>query len=170
MNEELTTFRHNLCLHNVLLTDVAIATINKLDARHPVRRVLQHTFHTLLIGNRENISGQLAGPLSFAVTLFSHPTEEVSAIAKKRLADLDLFDFDPDEQFVRRGTTETPFAVPLPRQRPRAVAGHARLRARRTWPSTTQTTTPCGPTRRFARGPTSSTAAAPADTDGPRAG
>jgi hypothetical protein len=112
MNEDTTTFRHNLCLHNVVLTDVAIASINQLGARHPVRRVLQHTFHTLLIGNRENSTAQLAGPLSFAVTLFSHPAEQVSAIAKKRLAELDFFDFDPDEQFARRGTTETPFAYP----------------------------------------------------------
>ncbi len=112
MNEDTTTFRHNLCLHNVILTDVAIASINELAARHPVRRVLQHTFHTLLIGNRENSTVQLAGPLSFAVTLFSHPAEQVSAIAKKRLADFDFFDFDPDEQFARRGTTETPFAYP----------------------------------------------------------
>ena len=112
MNEDSTTFRHNLCLHNVVLTDVAIASINELAARHPVRRVLQHTFHTLLIGNRENSTDQLAGPLSFAVTLFSHPAEQVSAIAKKRLADFDFFDFDPDEQFARRGTTETPFAYP----------------------------------------------------------
>ncbi len=112
LNEELTTFRHNLCLHNVLMTDMAIATINNLPARHPVRRVLQHTFHTLLIGNRENVSGQLAGPLSFAVTLFSHPAEEVSAIAAKRMAAFDPFDFEPDEQFARRGTTQTPFPYP----------------------------------------------------------
>ena len=112
LNEELTTFRHNLCLHNVLMTDMAIATINNLPARHPVRRVLQHTFHTLLIGNRENVSGQLAGPLSFAVTLFSHPAEEVSAIAAKRMAAFDPFDLEPDQQFARRGTTQTPFPYP----------------------------------------------------------
>lgn len=112
LNEDTTTFRHNLCLHNVILTDVAIATINHVDARHPIRRVLQHTFHTLLIGNRENSSVQLAGPLSFTVTLFSHPAEQVSAIGKRRLAELDFFDFTPDEQFARRGTTQTPFAYP----------------------------------------------------------
>ena len=56
INEDTTTFRHNLCLHNVALTDVAIASINELGARHPIRRVLQHTFHTLLAGNRENSS------------------------------------------------------------------------------------------------------------------
>jgi len=96
----------------VLMTDMAIATINSLHARHPVRRVLQHTFHTLLIGNRENVSGQLAGPLSFAVTLFSHPADQVSAIAAKRMAAFDPFDFEPDQQFARRGTTETPFPYP----------------------------------------------------------
>jgi hypothetical protein len=112
LNEDMTTFRHNLCLHNVILTDMAIATMNHLDSRHPIRRVLQQTFHTLLIGNRENSSGQLSGPLGFAVTLFSHPAEEVSAIAQRRLDALDFFDFEPEEQFARRGTTETPFAYP----------------------------------------------------------
>ncbi len=112
INEDTTTFRHNLCLHNVALTDVAIASINELGARHPVRRVLQHTFHTLLVGNRENSTNQLAGSLSFAVTLFSHPAEQVSEIAKRRLAGFDLWDFEPDEQFARRGTTHTPFAYP----------------------------------------------------------
>jgi len=110
--EDLATFRHNLGIHNVVLTDVAIATINQVPARHPVRRVLQHTFHTLLIGNRENISVQLAGPFSFAVTLFSHPAEQVSALGRQWLDDFDFFDYEPDEHFSRRGTTETPFAYP----------------------------------------------------------
>jgi hypothetical protein len=112
LNEDVTTYRHNLCLHNVILTDMAIATMTHLDSRHPIRRVLQHTFHTLLIGNRENTSGQFAGPLSFAVTLYSHPAREVSAIARRRLEALDFFDFVPDEQFARRGTTETAFPYP----------------------------------------------------------
>ena len=56
----------------MILTDVAIATINRLNARHPVRRVLQHTFHTLLIGNLENVNAHFAGAKSFSVTLFSH--------------------------------------------------------------------------------------------------
>jgi hypothetical protein len=112
LNEESTTYRHNLGLHNVVLTDMCIATTNNLSSRHPIRRVLQHTFHTLLIGNRENVSGQLADPLSFAVTLFSHPAAEVSAIATQRLADYDFFDLEPDQQFARRGTTETPFPYP----------------------------------------------------------
>lgn len=38
--EDMTNFRHNLGTHNVALTDVAIATINRMPARHPVRRVL----------------------------------------------------------------------------------------------------------------------------------
>jgi len=112
LNEESTTYRHNLGLHNVALTDMCLATTNHLSARHPIRRVLQHTFHTLLIGNRENVSGQLADPLSFAVTLFSHPAAEVSAIAKKRLAAYDFLDLEPELQFERRGTTETPFPYP----------------------------------------------------------
>jgi hypothetical protein len=112
LNEESTTYRHNLGLHNVVLTDMCIATTNHLSSRHPVRRVLQHTFHTLLIGNRENVSGQLADPLSFAVTLFSHSAAGVSAIATKRLAAYDPWDLEPDQQFARRGTTETPFPYP----------------------------------------------------------
>jgi Lipoxygenase len=112
MNEDMTTFRHNLGVHNVVLTDVAIATINELMARHPVRRLLQHTFHTLLIGNLENCNAHFAGAKSFAVTLFSHDAEQVAALAAAHLSDFDLHDFTPDTQFERRGTTETPFPYP----------------------------------------------------------
>jgi hypothetical protein len=112
MNEDMTTFRHNLAVHNVILTDVAIATINSLIARHPVRRLLQHTFHTLLIGNLENCNAHFAGAKSFAATLFSHDAAEVSALAARRLRDFDFHDFTPDTQFQHRGTTETPFPYP----------------------------------------------------------
>ncbi|KAA1418168.1 hypothetical protein FE697_020235 [Mumia zhuanghuii] len=112
MNEDMTTFRHNLSIHNVILTDVTIATINELMARHPVRRLLQHTFHTLLIGNLENCNAHFAGAKSFAVTLFSHDAKEVAALAARHLHGFDLHSFTPDTQFERRGTTETPFAYP----------------------------------------------------------
>ena len=112
LNEDLTNFRHNLGTHNVVLTDVAIATINRLAAAHPVRRVLQHTFHTLLIGNLENCNAHFAGSASFSVTLFSHDAEQVAALAAAHLRDFDLLDLCPDLQFERRGTTETPFPYP----------------------------------------------------------
>ena len=112
LNEESTTYRHNLGLHNVVLTATCIATTNNLSTQHPVRRVLHHTFHTLLIGNRENVTAQLADPLSFAVTIFSHPAAELSAIATQRLAAYDFWDLEPDQQFARHGTTETPFTYP----------------------------------------------------------
>jgi hypothetical protein len=112
LHEDISTFRHNLGVHNVILTDVTIATINRLGARHPVRRVLQHTFHTLLIGNLENVNAHFAGAKSFSVTLFSHDAPEVSALAATHLAAFDLEDFMPDVQFARRGTTETPFPYP----------------------------------------------------------
>ena len=53
LNEDLTTFRHNLSTHLTTLTSFALATTNELDAHHPVRRLLHHCFHTVLIGNRE---------------------------------------------------------------------------------------------------------------------
>ena len=112
LHEDVSTFRHNLGIHNVILTDVTIATINRLNARHPVRRVLQHTFHTLLIGNLENANAHFAGAKSFSVTLFSHDAEQVSAIAAGHLASFDFHDFTPDIQFNRRGTTETSFPYP----------------------------------------------------------
>src|SRR5262249_44972241 len=46
LNEDLTTFRHNLSTHLAMLTSFALATMNELDARHPVRRLLHHCFHT----------------------------------------------------------------------------------------------------------------------------
>ena len=112
LHEDVSTFRHNLGVHNVILTDVAIATINRLNARHPVRRVLQHTFHTLLIGNLENANAHFAGAKSFSVTLFSHDAEQVSAIAAGHLESFDFEDFSPDVQFARRETTETSFPYP----------------------------------------------------------
>lgn len=112
LHEDVSTFRHNLGVHNVILTDAAIATINQLSARHPVRRVLQHTFHTLLIGNLENANAHFAGAKSFSVTLFSHDAREVSAIAAAHLEGFDFVDFEPDVQFARRGTTETSFPYP----------------------------------------------------------
>ena len=146
LNEDMTNFRHNLGTHNVVLTDVAIATINRLPARHPVRRLLQHTFHTLLIGNLENCNAHFAGAKSFSVTLFSHDATEVAALAARHLRDFDLLDLSPDLQFERRGTTAHAVPLPLPRQRARAVGGEPRLRARLPRRSTTPTTTPCAPT------------------------
>ena len=112
MNEDMTTFRHNLRVHNVIMTSVGIATINELTARHPVRCLLQHTFHTLLIGNVENCNAHFAGAKSFAVTLFSHDATEVATLAARHLRAFDFHDFTPDTQFQRRGTTETPFPYP----------------------------------------------------------
>jgi hypothetical protein len=112
LTEDLTNFRHNLGTHNVVLTDVAIASINRLPARHPVRRLLQHTFHTLLIGNLENCNAHFAGAKSFSVTLFSHGASEVAALAARHLRDFDLLDVSPDVHFERRGTTHTPFPYP----------------------------------------------------------
>ena len=112
LTEDMTNFRHNLGTHNVALTDVAIATINRLPARHPVRRLLQHTFHTLLIGNLENCNAHFAGAKSFSVTLFSHDASEVAALAARHLRDFDLLDLSPDLQFERRGTTQTRFPYP----------------------------------------------------------
>jgi hypothetical protein len=112
LNEDMTNFRHNLGTHNVALTDVAIATINRLPTRHPVRRVLQHTFHTLLIGNLENCNAHFAGAKSFSVTLFSHGPAEVATLAARHLREFDLIDLSPDLHFERRGTTATPFPYP----------------------------------------------------------
>ena len=130
LTEDMTNFRHNLGTHNVALTDVAIATINRLPAHHPVRRVLQHTFHTLLIGNLENCNAHFAGAKSFSVTLFSHGPAEVAALAARHLREFDLLDLSPDLQFERRGTTSHAVPLPLPRQRDGAVGGEPRLRPR----------------------------------------
>jgi hypothetical protein len=112
MNEDMTNFRHNLGVHNVTMTSVAIATINGLGPRHPVRCLLQHTFHTLLIGNLENCNAHFAGKQSFSVTLFSHDVAEVATIAAAHLRRYDFHDLTPDTQFENRGTTHTPFPYP----------------------------------------------------------
>ena len=145
LTEDMTNLRHNLGTHNVVLTDVAIATINRLPARHPVRRLLQHTFHTLLIGNLENCNAHFAGAKSFSVTLFSHDASEVAALAARHLRDFDLLDLSPDLHFERRGTTTrrspTPTATTCSSCGPRTSTTRAP-----TSPCTTPTKPPRVPT------------------------
>jgi Lipoxygenase len=112
LNEDLTTFRHNLSTHLTTLTSFALATTNALDHRHPVRRLLHHCFHTVLIGNREVAEFQVGRPRGFSSTIFSHDAATLLRMADDHVARYDLWDFEPDTQFARRGTTETPFAYP----------------------------------------------------------
>lgn len=112
MNEDLTTVRHNVFVHLATLTPFALATSNRLRGDHPLRRLLHHCFHTVLIGNRELGALQLGGPLGFSATIFSHDHVEVARLIADRLAGYDFWDFEPGTQFARRGTTTTPFAYP----------------------------------------------------------
>ena len=113
----------------MILTDVAIATINRLNARHPVRRVLQHTFHTLLIGNLENVQR----PLRRGQELLGHallPRRRGGRPRSPRgtCATSTSTTSTPDVQFDRRGTTETPFAYPYRDNVLELWAGEPRLR------------------------------------------
>jgi Lipoxygenase len=112
MNEDLTTFRHNISLHLALLTSFGVVTTNHLDAEHPVRRLLHPCFQTLLIGNREVAELQLPGRRGFSALIFSHDHTQLARMAADYLRRFDFWDFEPDTQFARRGTTETPFAYP----------------------------------------------------------
>lgn len=112
LNEDLTTFRHNLSVHLAMLTSFALATTNELDTRHPVRRLLHHCFHTVLIGNREVAEFQLAGAQGFSATIFSHDTAELARMADDHIGRFDFWDFEPDTQFRNRGTARTPFDYP----------------------------------------------------------
>jgi len=112
LNEGLTTFRHNLSTHLTTLTSFALATTNELDPHHPVRRLLHHCFHTVLIGNREVAEFQVGRPRGFSSTIFSHEAPVLVQMANDHVARYDFWDFEPDTQFARRGTTETPFAYP----------------------------------------------------------
>jgi hypothetical protein len=112
MNEDLTTFRHNISVHLATLTPVALATINHLPPAHPVRRLLHHCFHTVLVGNREISQLQLSGRHGFSVRIFSHDHEALTRLATEYLSRFDLWDFEPPAQFERRGTVDTPFAYP----------------------------------------------------------
>lgn len=112
LNEDLTTFRHNLSVHLAMLTSFALATTNELVSRHPVRRLLHHCFHTVLIGNREVAEFQLAGARGFSTTIFSHDASELVRMADDCIGRFDFWDFEPDTQFRNRGTTRTPFDYP----------------------------------------------------------
>ena len=112
LNEDLTTFRHNLSVHLTMLTSFALATGNCLRSTHPARRLLHHCFNTVLIGNVELASAQLSGPQGFAATIFSHEADELLRMVHDHLERFDFWDFEPDAQFERRGTTDTPFPYP----------------------------------------------------------
>jgi hypothetical protein len=112
LNEDLTTFRHNVSTHLSTLTAFALASPNRLPANHPVRRLLHHAFHTVLVGNREVAEFQLSGPAGFSSTIFSHDAPVLAAMANDYLQRFDVWDFEPPAQFARRGTAETPFAYP----------------------------------------------------------
>jgi hypothetical protein len=112
LNEDLTTFRHNVSVHLAMLTSFALATTNELGARHPVRRLLHHCFHTVLIGNREVAEFQLGGARGFSATIFSHDATELARMAEDCVDRFDFWDFEPDTQFRNRGTTQTPFDYP----------------------------------------------------------
>ena len=77
-----------------------------------MRRLLHHCFNTVLIGNVELASAQLSGPQGFAATIFSHEADELLRMVHDHLARFDFWDFEPDTQFERRGTTDTPFPYP----------------------------------------------------------
>jgi hypothetical protein len=112
LNEDLTTFRHNLSVHLTMLTSFALATTNQLSARHPVRRLLHQCFHTVLVGNREVAEFQLGRPRGFSATIFSHDGPELARMADERVRRFDFWDFEQDSQFRNRGTTQTPFDYP----------------------------------------------------------
>jgi hypothetical protein len=112
INEDLTTFRHNISTHLATLTSFALASINRLGPTHPVRRLLHHAFHTVLIGNRELAEFQLSGTKGFSATIFSHDAATLARMANNYLARFDVWDFEPPTQFARRGTTSTPFPYP----------------------------------------------------------
>ena len=113
LNEDLTTFRHNVSVHLTMLTSFALASTNHLDAVHPVRRLLHHCFHTVLIGNVELAVGAtlrsdgVSRPRSSRTT----PTTLLRMV-HDHLGRFDFWDFEPDTQFERRGTAETPFPYP----------------------------------------------------------
>ncbi len=112
MNEDLTTFRHNVLVHLATLTPFAIASVNRLESDHPVRRLLHHCFHTVLVGNHELASFQLSGPSAFGATIFSHDHVQIARMAADRLSRYDFWDFEPDAHFAARGTAQTPFPYP----------------------------------------------------------
>lgn len=112
LNEDITTFRHNVGVHLAMMTPFAVASANRLAVDHPVRRLLHHCFLTVLIGNHELATMQLGGPHGFSARIFSHDHGTIARMATDYLTRFDFWDFDPDEQFRRRGTADTPFDYP----------------------------------------------------------
>ena len=112
LNEDLTTFRHNVGVHLAVMTPFAVATARCLGVDHPVRRLLHHCFHTVLVGNRELGKLQLGGPRAFAPRIFSHDHDTIARMANDYLARFDFWDFESPQQFSARGTATTAFPYP----------------------------------------------------------
>jgi hypothetical protein len=112
LNELLTVFRHNSDVHMTMLNPFALASTNQLSAGHPVRRLLHHCFHTVLIGNVELSAAQLSGSQGFLATIFSHEADALLRMVDDHLGRFDFWDYEPPTQFSRRGTTSTPFDYP----------------------------------------------------------
>lgn len=110
MNEDLTTFRHNISTHLASLTPWAAATMNKLNPDHPLRRLLHAAFDTVLVGNHEVAQFQLDGPDGFSAHIFSHDAPVIARMASDYLQRFDFWNFEPSTHFQRAGTSITPFA------------------------------------------------------------
>lgn len=111
LNEDLTTFRHNTSVHLTMLTSFAVASTNCLPGAHPVRRLLHHCFNTVLIGNVEVATAQVAAD-GFSASIFSHEAPALLEMLTDHVGRFDFWDFEPTTQFARRRTRVTPFPYP----------------------------------------------------------
>ena len=156
LNEDLTTFRHNVSVHLAMLTSFALASTNHLEATHPVRRLLHHCFNTVLIGHVELSSAQLSGPQGFAATIFSHEADEVLPYGPGPPGPVRLLGLRARHAVRAPGHRRDSVPLPLPRQRHASVGADART-SRTTSGSTTTATRTSRKTPNSRRGPPSST-------------
>lgn len=109
----LTIIKHNVHIHLVYLTVHAAAAINMLGVDHPIRRLLHHCFHTVLIGNYEIDQFQIRGPASFCARLFSFDYPAMIDVINEYCDLFDVSAFDPDADARARGIAEAKFDYPF---------------------------------------------------------
>ena len=128
LNEDLTTFRHNLSTHLTTLTSFALATANRLDADHPVRRLLHHCFHTVLIGNREVAEFQVGRPRGFSSAIFSHEPSVTGSHGGRPHRPVRLLGLRTRDPVRPARHHRDAVRLPVPRQRAASLGADRRVR------------------------------------------
>lgn len=112
LNTHVTIIKHNVYIHLAYLTAFASATINTLNPKHPIRRLLHHCFQSVLIGNYEVSQFQIRGKSSYCTKLFSYDYDTMIDMINACCDKFDVRTMEPMLDVEMRGMAYTPFEYP----------------------------------------------------------